>query len=77
MKQIQAAVFDTIKSSSSGDFSNTPYVGTLENGGVALAPFHDFESQVPAELSAKIDELKAAIIDGSLVVDSPSANAVS
>lgn len=77
MKQIQAAVFDTIKSSSSGDFSNTPYVGTLENGGVALAPFHDFESQVPAELSAKIDELKAAIIDGSLVVDSPSANKVS
>ena len=40
-------------------FSNEPYVGTLENGGTGLAPFHDFDSKVPAELKAEIDALKA------------------
>ncbi|WP_273652031.1 BMP family lipoprotein [Cellulomonas fimi] len=77
MKQIQTAVFETIKSSVDGEFSSDPYVGTLENGGVDIAPFHDWESKVPAELASKIDELRQQIIDGDLVVDSPSANAVS
>ncbi|WP_026075150.1 BMP family lipoprotein [Cellulomonas massiliensis] len=77
MKQIGTAVFDTIKASVDGNFTAEPYVGTLENGGVDIAPFHDFESQVPAELSSKIDELREQIISGDLVVDSPSANKVS
>jgi basic membrane protein A and related proteins len=29
------------------------YVGTLENGGVGLAPYHDFEGEIPAELDAR------------------------
>jgi basic membrane protein A len=47
-------------------------VGTLENGGVALAPFHDLASAVPSELSAEIDALKAEIVAGTITVDSPS-----
>ena len=53
-----------------GNFSNTPYIGTLANDGVGLAPYHDFESKVPAELNAKIEELKAQIIDGTIKVES-------
>ena len=55
-----------------GDFDVTPYVGTLDNEGVGIAPFHDFESKVPAELAATLDELKAKIISGEIKVESPA-----
>ena len=50
-----------------------PYVGTLENDGVGLAPFHDFADAVDDELKAEIDELRQQIISGEIVVESPSS----
>lgn len=73
MKQIGAAVQTTVSETVDGGFSNEPYVGTLENEGVGLAPFHDFEGDVPEELSAKIEEYKQQIISGDLVIESPNA----
>ncbi len=73
MKEIGAAVFDSIKEASEGSFSNEPYVGTLENGGVGIAEWHDFDDKVPAELKDKVEEYKQQIIDGTLVVESPAA----
>jgi basic membrane protein A and related proteins len=73
IKQIGTAVFDTIAAAVDGDFSSDPYVGTLENGGVDLAPLHDFESVVDPELVAAVDALREQIIAGELVVESPSA----
>jgi basic membrane protein A len=72
MKGVDSSVHDVVIAAAGDDFDNTPYVGTLENGGVGLAPFHDFESRVPAELQDELDELKAAIIAGEVVVSSPS-----
>lgn len=72
MKQIGPAVEDTVAESIE-NFSNEPYVGTLENEGVGLAPFHDFESEVPQELKDKIEEYKQAIISGELVIETPNA----
>jgi basic membrane protein A len=72
MKGMDVAVEDSIKASVEGTFDSTPYTGTLENGGVGLAPYHDQESAVPAELASKIDELKQQIIDGDIEV-TPSA----
>lgn len=74
IKQIGNSVFDVLKASSSGSFTADPYVGTLDNGGVALAPYHDWDAKIDAKLKAKIDELKAAIIAGTLKVESPSAS---
>jgi len=74
IKQIGQSVIDTVTQSVEGSFSADPYVGTLENGGVDLAPFHSFDSQVPAELKTKVEELKASIISGDLLVESPSSN---
>lgn len=74
MKGIANSVFDTIEASVNGEFNSEPYVGTLENGGVSLAPYHDFEDEVPAELQTEIEDLQAQIVAGDLVVDSPSAN---
>ncbi len=72
-KGIATAVeFSTIQAVR-GEFSNAPFIGTLENNGVGLAPYHDFESKVPAELNTKIEELKAQIIDGTIVVESSNS----
>ncbi len=71
-KEIATAVKDTIAQDVEGNFSSEPYVGTLENGGVDLAPYHDFEDEVPEELDAKVQELKEQIISGDIVVESPS-----
>lgn len=72
IKEIGQAVYDTVKVSSEGSFSSDPYVGTLKNGGVGLAPFHDLASSVPSDLSTKVDSLKKDIIDGKITVTSPS-----
>jgi basic membrane protein A len=68
MKGVDAGVRDTVKAASEGTFDNSPYVGTLENGGVGVAPFHDWESKVPADLGATLDDLKAKIIAGDIKV---------
>ncbi len=73
MKLMGDAVEEVIRTDVEGDFDNTPYVGTLENGGVALAPFHDQEKNVPAELQTQLEEIQAKIISGELTVESAAS----
>lgn len=68
LKQISAAVLDTVQSVADGTFTSEPYVGTLENEGVGIAPWHNFEDTVPEELKTEIAELQADIINGDIVV---------
>ena len=68
IKEIGTAVYDTVDEAQRGAFSATPYVGTLGTQGVALAPYHDWDSKVSPELKTKIDELKKQIVDGTLDV---------
>ena len=72
MKEIAAAVETTANEYANNQFNNSPYVGTLENGGVGLAPYHEFEAVVPAELKTEVEDLKNQIISGEIVVESPS-----
>ena len=72
LKNIDAAVFDATQQAIDGSFTSEPYVGTLENGGVGLAPFHDFEGEVPTELSDELTALQESIIAGDVVVESPA-----
>jgi basic membrane protein A len=67
-KKIDAAVLDTINKNSGGDLGGENYLGTLANGGVTLAPFHDLDSQVPADLKAELDQLKADIASGTVTI---------
>ena len=71
VKEIGNSVFDTVKNASEGRFSSEPYIGTLKNNGVTTAPFHDFDSRVPAPVKARLEELRNQIIDGSLDVSTP------
>jgi basic membrane protein A and related proteins len=69
IKKIDVAVYDAIKMVVDGNFEGGTYVGTLETDGVAIAPFHDFESQVPDTLQAELDQIRQDIIDGTITVD--------
>jgi basic membrane protein A len=71
-KGMDVAVFDAIKAAKDGSFSNEPFVGTLENEGTGLAPFHDFDSKVPAELKTDLDTIKADIVSGKIKIESKS-----
>jgi basic membrane protein A and related proteins len=67
-KRMDNAVYTAIESVINGDFAGGTYVGTLENDGVGIAPFHDFEDEVPQELKDELDEIRQGIIDGDITV---------
>ncbi|WP_127842424.1 BMP family lipoprotein [Actinomyces wuliandei] len=71
VKEIGAAVYSTVQEATQGSFSSQPYIGTLENEGVSLAPFHDYDSKVPDQVKTRIEELRQQIVDGSLDVSTP------
>jgi basic membrane protein A len=66
-------VTDVVKGAAVGDFNNMPYIGTLGNHGVSIAPFHDYASKINPLLPGELDVITAGIINGSIVVTSPSA----
>jgi len=69
MKLIDVAVYNTIKDMVEGNFTGGTVTYTIADGGVDIAPFHDFDSAVSAEMKAELEAIKAALIDGSLTVD--------
>jgi basic membrane protein A len=73
LKKTQEAMVEIVGAVQEGSFTNEPYVGTLENGGVEIAPYHDLESLVSPALDGEIEGLRQAIIAGEIVVESPSA----
>ena len=68
MKRMDSTVFQVVEMAMKGEFEGGLVVGTLENNGVGLAPFHDFDAAVPAELKAELEAIRAGIIDGSIKV---------
>jgi basic membrane protein A len=75
-KNIGAAVIAAVKEHYAGKIGGVDYVGTLKNGGVQISTLDrtedawkaTFGTLVTAELKAEVEALKAAIIDGSVVV---------
>jgi basic membrane protein A len=74
VKNIPDAVKEAILTGAKGEtLASTPgYLGTLENNGVSIAPYHEFDSKVPADLKAEVDKLKQDIIAGTVKVTSPA-----
>jgi len=73
LKKMMDGVYNIVTQAAEGNFDAEPYVGTLENEGVGIAPFHDWEDKVSDTLQDELDEIKAGIIDGSIPVESPSS----
>jgi basic membrane protein A len=66
LKNMDILTYNAIGSVIDGSFEGGLTVGTLENGGVGLAPFHDLESMVSSDLQAELDEVAADIIAGNI-----------
>ena len=71
-KNLTGSVQEYATQAASGTFPTGNYIGTLENDGTGLAPFHDWDSKVPADLKSELDQVKQDIIDGKINIQSPS-----
>jgi len=67
-KHMDVAVETAIKDTANNQFKGGVYSGTLQNNGVGIAPFHDFESQVPQKVKDDLNTIKQGIISGSISV---------
>jgi basic membrane protein A len=66
-KKMDNSVFDVIKAAMEGTFDGCGvYVGDMPNSGVGIAPFHDLDSQVPAELKAELEVLAQKMVSGEM-----------
>jgi basic membrane protein A len=72
-KNLTDAVKEYTLAAADGKTPTGSYVGNLENDGTGLAPFNQFDAQVPAELKTELDTVKASIVDGTIEITSPSA----
>ena len=61
MKLITPGVFDLISAAKDGAFPTGNFVGS-----VGLAPFHDFDAQIPQEVKDRLAEIDAGLQDGSI-----------
>ncbi|MCO8129254.1 BMP family ABC transporter substrate-binding protein [Acidimicrobiia bacterium EGI L10123] len=66
MKNFDVSVYDAVTAAANGEFEGGVYSGTLENDGVELGPFNEFEGDISDELQSELDEIRAGIIDGSI-----------
>ncbi|MEN6394192.1 MAG: BMP family ABC transporter substrate-binding protein [Anaerolineaceae bacterium] len=66
MKLLTPGTFNLIKMAKEGNFPGGDYVGEA-----GFAPYHDVESQVPAEVKAKMEEIQKALSEGTLETGVP------
>jgi basic membrane protein A and related proteins len=73
MKAIDVAVRDATLAAAAGEFDPEPYIGTLENEGVKLSGFGDFEAGLPEGLRDELSALQEQIISGDITVESENS----
>ena len=67
MKLITPGVFDLIKLTKEGKFPAGNYVGDA-----GYAPYHDVDSEVPADVKAEMEKIYAGLLDGSIMTNVPA-----
>lgn len=71
LKNIGVSIFNTATNVKELGALGNLYLGTLANGGVGLADYHDNAGLVSSDLQAELDEISAGIIGGSIDVANP------
>jgi basic membrane protein A len=66
MKNVDIAVYNYLKSVADGLVKSGISTGTLQNGGVGLVSFHDWDSKILADLKVLIQKASDGIKDGSI-----------
>jgi basic membrane protein A len=72
LKDLTGAVSKYATAAADGTFPTGNYIGDLKNDGTGLAPFHEFDGKVPANVKTELDQIKADIVSGKIVITSPS-----
>ncbi|MBX3063166.1 MAG: BMP family ABC transporter substrate-binding protein [Anaerolineae bacterium] len=70
-KKIDVAVYNYLKTVADASIQAGINTATLQNGGVGLASFHDWDSRIPTDLKAQIQMASDGIKDGSINIDLP------
>jgi basic membrane protein A len=66
MKLLNSGTLELINLAKEGNFPSGNYFGDA-----GYAPFHDLENEVPAEVKAKMEEIAAGLLDGSIKTNVP------
>lgn len=70
-KNVDVTVYNYLQTIVDGSVTAGISTGNLQNGGVGLAPFHDWDSRIPADLRAQIQQASDGIINGSITIHLP------
>ena len=71
-KGLTESVVKYLNNAADGTFPSGSYIGDLKDGGTGLAPFHNFDSKVPANVKSELDQIKSDIVSGKIKITSPS-----
>jgi|GEM_PF-83153 len=67
IKHVDQAVFEAVSLMTSGDFAGgNNYIGTLNNRGVGLAPYHSFEDKIPQTLQDQLFDVQQELNTGNI-----------
>jgi basic membrane protein A len=67
IKRFDKGVYAVVESVVAGEFDGGGvYQGNLANGGITLAPYYDFEDEIPQEIQSEIDVIIEGIKDGTI-----------
>ncbi len=65
-KNVDVAVYNFLKSVSDGSVKAGILTANVQNGGVGLAPYHDWDSKIPQAVKDKVNAALAGLKDGSI-----------
>lgn len=65
-KNVDVAVFEAIKALKEGNIKAGIAMANINNDGIGLAPFHDWEAKIPQECKDKVNEATKGLKDGTL-----------
>ena len=65
-KNVDVAVYNYLKSVSDGSSKAGIFTANVQNGGVGLAPYHDWDSKIPQAVKDKVNTALAGLKSGSI-----------
>jgi basic membrane lipoprotein Med (substrate-binding protein (PBP1-ABC) superfamily) len=65
-KNVDVAVYNYLKTVKDGTVKGGMVTANLSNGGIGLAPYHDWDSKIPQTVKDKIKEASDALIAGTI-----------
>lgn len=66
IKRIDNSVFQAVERAVNDEEPQATFLSNLENEGVGIAPFHDYEDEISDEVKSTLEEMEQMIIDGEL-----------